>query len=64
MENILGEDREILEMLRPDDVATEVSLAADAPQLAFRRMRERFIARGDYVGVGSRPLHTVQRPAT
>ena len=62
MENILGEDKVILEMLRPEEVTTEISLSADAPQMAFRRMRQGYISRGDFVNVGKRPLHTVQVP--
>jgi hypothetical protein len=57
MANILGEDRVILEQLRPHEVTTEVSLKADAPQLELRRMRERYIAAGCAIAPGPRPLH-------
>lgn len=60
MENILGEDKVIIEMLRPEEVDTEVSIAADAPQAAFRRMRGERIARGGAVAPGPRSLHSVQ----
>jgi hypothetical protein len=59
MQNILGEDKVILEQLRPSSVTTEISLRADAPQLALRKMRERYIAAGSAVRPGPRPLHAL-----
>lgn len=59
MENILGEDKVILEQLRPEEVTTEVSLKADAPQLEFRSMRAAYIAAGSAVQPGPRPLHSL-----
>ena len=61
MKNILGEDKVILEQLRPHDVTTETSLKADAPQLALRDMRERYIAAGSAVEPGPRALHTMPK---
>lgn len=59
MKNILGEDKVILEQLRPTDVLNEVSLKADAPQLTLRRMRKRYIDAGSSVAPGPRPLHSM-----
>lgn len=59
MENILGEDREILEQLTPYEVSTEVSVKADMPQLTLRRMRERYIKAGSATPPGPRPLHAL-----
>lgn len=59
MENILGEDREILEQLAPYEVSTEVSVKADMPQLTLRRMRERYIKAGSATPPGPRPLHAL-----
>lgn len=59
MKNILGEDKEILEQLRPYEVPSEVSIKADMPQLTLRRMRERYINAGSAVHPGQRPLHGV-----
>jgi hypothetical protein len=60
MENILGEDKVIIEMLRPEEVDLEVSIAADAPQKKFRAMRGQRIAEGAAITPGPRPLHLVQ----
>jgi hypothetical protein len=59
MENILGEDKVILEQLRPNEVSTEISLKADAPQLALREMREHYIHSGSAVSPGPRALHSM-----
>jgi len=59
MSNILGEDRVILEQLNPDEVAKEVSVKADMPQLTFRKMRKRYIDAGCAVPPGPRPLHAL-----
>lgn len=59
MKNILGEDKVILEQLAPYEVATEVSLKADMPQLTLRRMRQRYIDAGAAIGPGPRPLHAL-----
>jgi hypothetical protein len=61
MRNILGEDKVILEQLRPQDVSSEVSMKADAPQLALREMRGRYIDAGSAVQPGKRPLHSLPR---
>lgn len=46
MRIVLSEDKDILERLRPDDTDVEFSVAFDGPQLAFRKMRMKFIDRG------------------
>jgi hypothetical protein len=61
MRNILGEDKVILEQLTPHAVTTEISLKADAPQLALRKMRQRYINIGAAVAPGRRPLHSMPR---
>jgi hypothetical protein len=61
MENILGEDRVILETLRPRDVTTEISLKADAPQLELRAMRAKYIRAGSAVPPGPRPLGSLPK---
>ncbi len=46
MRIVLSEDKDILERLRPDDTEHEFSVAFDGPQLAFRKMRMKFVDRG------------------
>jgi hypothetical protein len=40
MFKILGEDKVMLEQLRPEQIKTELSLEADKPQVAFRKLRQ------------------------
>jgi hypothetical protein len=61
MQNILGEDREILETLRPEEVMSELSLKADAPQLELRAMRAVYIRAGSAVHPGPRPLGSLPK---
>ncbi|KAI8469290.1 MAG: hypothetical protein J3K34DRAFT_513670 [Monoraphidium minutum] len=46
MFKILGEDKVMVDRLRPEATPTEVSLAPDGPQLAFRRLRAEWAALG------------------
>jgi hypothetical protein len=46
MLRILGEDKAMVEGLRPDMLAREVSVRADLPQTAFRKLR------GEYLDMG------------
>lgn len=46
MHTVLSEDKEILEMLRPDDQEREFSGFFDVPQLTFRRLRDKYIDTG------------------
>lgn len=46
MQRIQGEDRVILDKVRPDLLAREFSLAPDMAQVAFRKMRHEFVSRG------------------
>ena len=61
MKNILGEDKVILEQLRPQDMPAELSVKADAPQLALREMREQYIEAGYAVHPGSRAPNALPR---
>ena len=40
MYKILGEDKVMLEQLKPEQIKTELSLEADKPQVAFRKLRQ------------------------
>ncbi|KAL4425964.1 hypothetical protein ABPG75_009980 [Micractinium tetrahymenae] len=46
MQKIQGEDRVILDKVRPDLLPREFSLAPDMAQVAFRKMRREFVERG------------------
>ena len=46
MLRILGEDKAMVEGLRPDMLAREVSVRADLPQTAFRKLRGEYLAMG------------------
>ncbi|KAL4444862.1 hypothetical protein ABPG77_003912 [Micractinium sp. CCAP 211/92] len=46
MQRIQGEDRVILDKVRPELLAREFSLAPDMAQIAFRKMRHEFVERG------------------
>lgn len=46
MFKILGEDKVMLEQLRPEQIKTELSLEADKPQVAFRKLRQEWIDMG------------------
>jgi len=46
MFKILGEDKEMVEELKPELVRSEVSLGADLPQIAFRQLRSEWAAMG------------------
>lgn len=48
MLKILGEDKEMVEMLRPDLLQHEYSVRADLPQVAFRRLRQSYVDLGMY----------------
>lgn len=40
MYKILGEDKVMIERLQPEQIRQELSLEADKPQLAFRKLRQ------------------------
>lgn len=46
MMKILGEDKEMLDKLAPEMIRQEVSLEADLPQIAFRKMRQQWVDMG------------------
>lgn len=46
MFKILGEDRAMVERLRPDQLEREYSLAPDGPQVAFRKLRDEWVRLG------------------
>ncbi|KAI8463019.1 MAG: hypothetical protein J3K34DRAFT_159529 [Monoraphidium minutum] len=50
MFKILGEDKVMVERLRPEALEREYSLAPDGPQVAFRKLRDEWMA----MGYGSR----------
>lgn len=54
MFKILGEDKTMLEMLKPEQIRAEVSLEADKPQIAFRKLRQEWIDMG--YGVQPEPV--------
>ena len=43
---ILSEDKAMVEQLRPDMLLREISVKADLPQTAFRKLRQSFIDLG------------------
>lgn len=46
MFKILGEDKVMVEKLTPERLAAEFSLGPDAPQIAFRKLRQEWIDMG------------------
>lgn len=46
MLRILGEDKEMVERLRPELLGQEYSVRADLPQVAFRKLRQQYIDMG------------------
>jgi len=46
MMRILGEDKDMVERLRPDLLGQEFSVRADLPQVAFRKLRQQYIDLG------------------
>lgn len=46
MLRILGEDREMVEALTPGALDVEVSVKADLPQTAFRKLRQEYLDMG------------------
>ncbi|KAK9917944.1 hypothetical protein WJX75_009983 [Coccomyxa subellipsoidea] len=46
MIRILSEDKAMVEQLRPDMLAREISVKADLPQIAFRKLRQEYIDMG------------------
>lgn len=46
MLKILGEDKAMVELLRPEALEAEFSLGPDAAQVAFRRLRQEWVALG------------------
>ncbi|EFJ51327.1 hypothetical protein VOLCADRAFT_88044 [Volvox carteri f. nagariensis] len=46
MFKILGEDKAMIELLKPEQLAAELSLQADKPQIAFRKLRQEWIDMG------------------
>ncbi|KXZ50765.1 hypothetical protein GPECTOR_15g450 [Gonium pectorale] len=46
MFKILGEDKEMIELLKPEQIRSEVSLEADKPQIAYRKLRQEWIDMG------------------
>ncbi|GIL48718.1 hypothetical protein Vafri_5168 [Volvox africanus] len=46
MYKILSEDKVMIEQLKPEQLMTEVSLQADLPQIAFRKLRQEWIDMG------------------
>ncbi|GLI62695.1 hypothetical protein VaNZ11_005371 [Volvox africanus] len=46
MYKILSEDKDMIEQLKPEQLMTEVSLQADLPQIAFRKLRQEWIDMG------------------
>lgn len=49
MYKILGEDKEMVERLRPEMLLHEYSVRADLPQVAFRRLRQSYVDMGMFV---------------
>ena len=52
MLRILGEDREMVEALTPGALDVEVSVKADLPQTAFRKLRQEYLDMGYGVAPG------------
>lgn len=43
---ILTQDKAMVEQLRPDMLLREISVKADLPQMAFRKLRQEYISMG------------------
>ena len=54
---ILTEDKAMVEKLRPDMLQREISVKADLPQMAFRKLRQEYID----MGYGVLPEGAAQR---
>jgi len=46
MIKILTEDKAMVEQLRPEMLPREISVKADLPQIAFRKLRQEYIDMG------------------
>ena len=46
MLRILSEDKAMVEQLRPDLLPREISVKADLPQIAFRKLRQEYVDMG------------------
>ena len=46
LRRILTQDKAMVEQLRPDMLLREISVKADLPQMAFRKLRQEYIAMG------------------
>ena len=57
MFKILGEDKVMVEKLTPERLGKEFSLGPDAPQVAFRKLRQEWID----MGYGVLPESLAQR---
>jgi len=49
MYKILNEDKVMVELLKPEAMPMEVSLEADKPQIAFRKLRQEWVDLGMWV---------------
>jgi len=54
---ILSEDKAMVEELRPDMLQREISVKADLPQMAFRKLRQEYVD----MGYGVLPEAAAQR---
>lgn len=65
MFKILGEDKVMVEKLRPDALDFEYSLGPDGPQVAFRKLRDEWVKMGyaSRYGLGRAPTGTASRQA-
>lgn len=57
MLRILGEDKTMVEQLRPEALPQEFSVRADLPQIAFRKLRQQFVDLGYAVAPEEEPGH-------
>ncbi|GFR49992.1 hypothetical protein Agub_g12138 [Astrephomene gubernaculifera] len=58
MYKILTEDKVMIEMLKPEQLLNEVSLEADKPQIAFRKLRQEWLDMGYGVQPEANARHT------
>ena len=65
MLKILGEDKAMVELLRPDALEHEYSLGPDGPQVAFRKLRDEWVRLGyaSRDGIGRKPRTGRAAPA-
>lgn len=54
---ILQQDKAMVENLLPETLGKEISVKADRPQTAFRKLRQEYIA----MGYGVDPMKAVER---